>query len=295
MNLLKQMKEEISSLQLQDELEIIRYLYIRIGQIFDYDPRFDVVDECEKEEIAKKRINIENVKEFDIVCETWCYLFVDLLEAFGIEAKVLKSTFPKFHHSLVEITTKNYGVLYADLMIGFYDLGAIKLGKETKYIYFDNSNIISFDRIDKKIKYKYEITFEEAIELAKRELFNETLSFDERLQKTFQMVANIINFPRKSSIRYCSGTHSIFQLLFELTGEKFVSTQFYNLENNEFLEVFPLELSNQTLYYTYEKDANGSFQFHQVEEEKIEEYLNHYDSQNSYNLKHVRKQQQVQY
>lgn len=290
MNLLKQMKEEISSLQLQDELEIIRYLYIRIGQIFDYDPRFDIVDECEKEEIAKKRINIENVEEFDIVCETWCYLFVDLLEAFGIEAKVLKSTFPKFHHSLVEITTKNYGVLYADLMIGLYDLGAIKLGNEiTNMCFTNNKEGISFDGIDKKIKYKYDITFEETIELVKRELFNETLSYDERLQKTFLMVANIINFPRKSSIRYCSGTHSIFQLLFELTGEKFVSTQFYNLENNEFLEVYPLELSNQTLYYVYEKDANGSFQFHQVEEEKIEEYLIHYDSQNSYNLKLTKK------
>lgn len=91
MNLLKQMKEEISSLQLQDELEIIRYLYIRLGQIFDYDPRFDIVDDYEKEEIAKKRINIENVEEFDIVCETWNYLFVDLLKAFGVEAKVLKS------------------------------------------------------------------------------------------------------------------------------------------------------------------------------------------------------------
>lgn len=290
MNLLKQMKEEISSLQLQNELEIIRYLYIRIGQIFDYDPRFDIVDAYEKEEIAKKRINIENVKEFDIVCETLNYLFVDLLKAFGIEAKVLKSTFPKFHHSLVEITPKNYGVLYADLMIGLYDLGAIKLGNEiTNMCFTNNKEGISFDGIDKKIKYKYDITFEETIELVKRELFNETLSYDERLQKTFLMVANIINFPRKSSIRYCSGTYSIFQLLLELTGEKFVSTQFYNLENNEFLEVYPLELSNQTLYYVYEKDANGSFQFHQVEEEKIEEYLIHYDSQNSYNLKLTKK------
>lgn len=71
----------------------------------------------------------------------------------------------------------------------------------------------------------------------------------------------------------------------ELTGRKFISTQFYNLENNEFVEVYPLELSNQILYYVYEKGMDGTFYFHQVEEEKIIDYLEHCHSQNSYNLK----------
>lgn len=292
MNLLKKMQEEITSLNLKDELEIIRYLYIRIGQIFDYDPRFDIVDVYEKEKIAKKRIAIENVNEFDIVCETMNYLFVDLLKSFGIEAKVIKSGIPKFHHSLVEITTKNYGILYADLMIGLYDLCAIKLGKDTKNMHFLNtSNGVSFDEIDKKINYTQEITFEETMRLNKEKLLNGNLSYEEQLQHAFQMTADIINFPRKYTFGYCIGANSIFQILLELTGKKFSSTQFYNLENNEFIEIYPLELSNQTLYYAYEKGKNGSFQFHQVKEEKIEEYLNHYDSQNSYHLKRDRKQQ----
>lgn len=288
MNLLKQMKEEVSSLLLQDELEIIRYLYIRTGQIFDYDPRFDIVDEFEKEKIAKKRIDIENVEEFDIVCETWNNLFVDLLKAFGIEAKVLKSEVAKFHHSLVEITTKNYGVLYVDLMIGLLDLKAIKLGKKIKNMRFaDDTLNIFFDEIDKKINYNQGITFEEKIGLIKKELSNENLSYDELLQKAFKRVADIINFPRKYAMRYSSGSNSIYNILLELTGKKFLSTQFYDLENNEFIEVFPLELSNQTLYYAYEKDANGNFSFHPIEENEVEEYFNHYDSLNSYNLKSI--------
>ncbi len=285
MNLLKQMQEEISSLKLTDELEIIRYLYIRIGQIFDYDPRFDIVEKLEKEELAKKRINIENVEEFEIVCETLNYLFVDLLKAFGIEAKVLKSNIAKFQHSLVEITTKNYGVLFADLMLGLYDLSAIKLGKEIINMRFSKPTNVFFDQIDKKIKYKQKMTFEEAICLIKKELSHNNLSCDEILQKVFKGVADIINFPRKCFIGYCSGTNSIFEILLELTGRKFISTQFYNLENNEFVEVYPLELSNQILYYVYEKGMDGTFYFHQVEEEKIIDYLEHCHSQNSYNLK----------
>lgn len=286
MNLLKLMKEEVSSLHLSNELEIIRYLYIRTGQIFDYDPRFDIVDEYEKENIAKKRIDIENVEEFDIVCETWNYLFVDLLQAFGIEAKVLKSGITKFHHSLVEITTKNYGVLYADLMIGLCDLGAIKLGKEIINMHFsDNFKDKSFEEIDKKIKYNQGITFEEVLGLIKKELLDENLTYDELLQSAFKVVGDIINFPRKYTMRYCSGNNWIFNILLELTGEKFASTQFYNLENNEFIEVFPLDLSNKTLYYVFKKDSDGTFKFLQIEESEIKEYLNDYDSQNSYNLK----------
>lgn len=288
MNLLKQMKEEVSSLHLQDELEIIRYLYIRIGQIFDYDPRFDIVDEFEKEELAKKRIDIENVEEFDIVCEPLNYLFVDLLQAFGIEARVLPSGFAKFHHSLVVITTKKYGDLFVDLMIGLIDLESIKLGRKIKNMRFANDTLnILFDEIDKKINYNQGITFEEKIESIKKELSNENSSYDELLQKAFKRVADIINFPRDYAIGLCSGTNSIYTILLELTGERFTFTQFYNLERNEFVDVFPLELSNQTLYYVYEKDANGTFSFHQVEESKIEEYCNHYDSLNSYNLKSI--------
>ncbi len=48
MNLLKQMKEEVASLQLVDALAISRYFYIRLGQIFDYDAHFDLADHDEK-------------------------------------------------------------------------------------------------------------------------------------------------------------------------------------------------------------------------------------------------------
>lgn len=267
MNLLKKMQEEITSLNLKDELEIIRYLYIRIGQIFDYDPRFDIVDVYAKEKIAKKRIAIENVNEFDIVCETLNYLFVDLLKSFGIEAKVIKSGIPKFHHSLVEITTKNYGILYADLMIGLYDLCAIKLGREPINMSFANAtNNGVFEQIDKNIHYKQKMTFEEAVALIQVELANKEFSSDEQLQKTFKGVADIINFPRSYSIGYCSGTNSIYEMLLILTGKKYASTQFYNLENNEFIEIYPIVLNHKTLYYSYEKNNDGVFQFHPIKE-----------------------------
>lgn len=45
MNLLEKLRQEIAALRLSDLLVIARYIYVRTGELFEYDPFYNVTDE----------------------------------------------------------------------------------------------------------------------------------------------------------------------------------------------------------------------------------------------------------
>ena len=89
MDLVVKLKQEIEKLQLQNSLEIAYFLYIRTGEIFEYDPRWEVASDKEAKQIFEKKIDIHNISSFKIVCSSWAYLYADLLQEFNIPAEVI--------------------------------------------------------------------------------------------------------------------------------------------------------------------------------------------------------------
>lgn len=88
MNLLEMMQNEIKSHNLTNKQDIKNYIYIRTGQIFDYDPVYLISTQEEKEAFKSKRIDIKNVTDFKITCFSWAHLFADLLNVFDIPTVV---------------------------------------------------------------------------------------------------------------------------------------------------------------------------------------------------------------
>ena len=266
-------------------------MYIRTGQIFDYDPRFELVTKEEKEKILAKRIDIHNVEDFEIVCTTWSYMFVDLLHEFGIHAKVIPA--PRGFHQNVVITLSNGEKMSADMMLGLQDLSSIKIGQKIICNSFLNRKLNEqFRKIDKVIHYDQGISVDEVLEMIKNEIENSNLNEDEKLDKYFEAISYIINFPRKYSIGYSSGNNLIYDLLKELTKLSYSSCNpctFYNLEENIFIDVYSIELSDKVIYYAYEKNANGLYEFHKIDEDKIDFYLEQYQSKNESSLKRTKK------
>lgn len=114
MDLIKILKYELSELQLTDKFQIARYIYVRTGELFNYDPLYEILDcndQEEKFELINKRVDIHNVTDFNIVCYSWANMYKDLLSEFGINAKVIESPFHS--HVIFSINDKKYT---ADLM-----------------------------------------------------------------------------------------------------------------------------------------------------------------------------------
>ena len=99
MDLARDLEEEIKNLNLTDELSIARYIYIRTGELFDYSMAYLATDYSNpievkrSDEIKYQKIDIHHVLDFNLVCTSWAYLYVDLLTYFGIKAEVIDSNY----------------------------------------------------------------------------------------------------------------------------------------------------------------------------------------------------------
>lgn len=289
MNLLKTLKQEISDLQITDKMTIARYIYTRTGEIFDYDPFYEISDNEEKDRIAHKRIDIENVTEFDIVCTTWAYLYVDLLKFFYINAKVkyCNPIFKSHPTVFLEIDKK---IVLVDLMLGFEDISGIKFGYSIRHNLIQGSDFLTkAEEMDAAIKYNKGIKTEEVLELIKKELIDLKLDPDEYKYKVFKTIEKIMSFPR-SNVRFISGAEYIFQLLrdFSIKLQGGYAT-FYNKEKKEFIAVYFIELEEKPVYFIYQKNENGLYEFHEVTEERINALYDNYSASSDFFLKRVIK------
>lgn len=107
----------------------IRWLYLYICKLFSYDTRFMYADEDLKEKIYNKKIDIENVENFEIVCYSICRILIDALSLYSYECEIIKEHSNEFSHVYVLVKYKDH-VLKLD-PTKRHDLTRVKINSNT--------------------------------------------------------------------------------------------------------------------------------------------------------------------
>ena len=118
----------------------IRWLYLYVCKLFSYDTRFMYANEDLKEKIYNKKIDIENVENFEIVCYTICRVLIDALSLYGYECEIIREYSNKLSHVYVLVKCKDH-ILKLD-PTKRHDLTRVKINSNTLdfVLLNDNSN-----------------------------------------------------------------------------------------------------------------------------------------------------------
>ena len=71
--------------------------------MFSYDIRFSYARDDIKQSIYERKIDLENVQQFEIVCYTYARVLVDLLSLFNIHAEIVLEDGSLFRHAYVMV------------------------------------------------------------------------------------------------------------------------------------------------------------------------------------------------
>ena len=187
------------------DFEKIRYIYLYICRLFSYDIRFNVASEELKSGIYNKKVNIESVEEFELVCYTICRVLEDALSLFGFKAELKKEyNSLKYSHVYLELKYKDY-VLKLD-PTKRHDLTRVKMNSNTlDFISLNNEDLfdIELNKADSKIKQDlkevdlYEFYNNETIELLKNTIeksaIDRHLTEDELFYEKLTYIFSLIN------------------------------------------------------------------------------------------------------
>lgn len=277
MNLLEKLRKEINLLEIKDPLTIARYIYIRTGDLFNYDPTFIFASNIEKERIKHLHVDIENVEDFDLICYSWALMYADLLHAFNIRAEVIKN---ERHAAVVlEIDGKKF---LADLTSENQDITRIKFGMQIKNFHQialkDGEEEFSFAEMDKKI-YSKLIKLEDVFAFMQNDIqfIKGKLTPEQYNYFTFKMLETIMNFERKN-VGFVSGVTFINELLTHVFYDCKLSHDeyFFDIKEKIFIKLFVFSLGNKLAYFTYEQYPDGKSIFHQVTYKKVQKYYSKY-------------------
>ncbi len=281
-DLVQMFKYELKVLNLNNDLyAIARYIYIRLGELFEYDASFEYAEEEKKEEIKNYRVNIRKVIKFSIVCDAYASMYVELLGEFGIPGRIQKT--PDGHvYVIYTIENKEY---LADLTSQNKDITRIKFGMNPIY----NRQISpeapridhTFDSIDEQI-YKNGITTEEVLTTIKQELTTSKKIFnwneEEYIYYVFKSIENIMNFPR-DNIGFISGVTYIYYLLqFFIEDYTLYNTHFIDEENNLKMEIFSVPKKGKICYFAYQENEKGQFELKELSKEEFKIVLENYST-----------------
>ncbi len=86
MNLKEDILNHIASHPEWDLFTKARWIYLKTCSFFSYDWKYFYVSKEDKRKIYQLELDIENIETTDIICSTWCDLFVKLLNLVHIEA-----------------------------------------------------------------------------------------------------------------------------------------------------------------------------------------------------------------
>ncbi len=292
MNLLEKLREEIVFLGLNKKEDIKDYLYIRTGEIFNYDSVYELGDGIDRLKLKKIQIDIRNIKNFNITCFTWSKIFRDLLLAFDIDAKYIDVG----GHAFVEVFLDGK-IFKEDLMKNYDDLMRIKFGLDIykRYKIFNpETNKEEFYKELKNYNENQKIKMKEVLELIKIELkeikSNFSLDLEGYIFFVFKTIEKIMNFPR-TNVDYSSGVSFINNLFKIFIHESYspYCTEIFNKYKRIFIEVYAIKLKNKIHYFVYKITDDGFYEFHEENEEMIKFYLKNYHSKHVVNLSKVKK------
>lgn len=274
MNLLELLREELSQKNIVDKVLIARYIYIQMGELFEYDPSYDVANRKLQEELKIKKLDPKHITDFNIICYSWSDLYANLLREFGIDAKDV----PGIGHHFVEyrIDNKDY---YADLTLDYNDIFRIKFGLATVNNYPINTPEEKRNKIvaewDQKIGYRKNMKTETVLEMLKQELQAKYPNLQEYTLNVYKVIEYILNVPR-NYVRPMSGRKYIYHLLKFFLGEEHSvhTSKFYNIDSNIYIQAYRLQLLEKEYFYIYQKEGKQYYKFHEVPEKTIKFLLN---------------------
>lgn len=289
MNLLELLKEEISNCQITDKLDIARYIYVRCGQIFNYDTSWVFSSDEEKDILKDKKIDIENVTDFDIVCFSWARMYKELLHKFNIPSKVIyiDKTEKKDGHAyvIIFIDGKRY---IADLTASNIDISNIKFGMDTRFncqIYFKpQDDKYYYDNEIKDNVYPRIIRTDDILMQIKKELEKnkkeKNLNKDEYVYLVYNSICTIMNIKREN-VGFVSGTQFIRNMLKVFIGKRYIpfNVHYFDKEKNIYIEIYSIMINGCRHYFAYKMSAEGFYELNEVLKEYIEELSNQYSIQ----------------
>ena len=89
MNIIEELDLAFKNIEM-DDFTKIRYIYLYVCKKFSYDIRFLFALPSLKREIYDKKVDIENVQDFEIVCYTFAKIIRDILEHYGYQCDLIK-------------------------------------------------------------------------------------------------------------------------------------------------------------------------------------------------------------
>jgi phosphoglycolate phosphatase-like HAD superfamily hydrolase len=266
MNLFELLKGELSALNITDKELVARYIYIRTGELFNYNPACEVADSQLLETMINEKINIYKITNFKLICYSWARMFKQLLNAFGIKAEEKKG----FCHLYVEYEINNQTYV-ADLMKDYEDIFRIKFGLKTENNYqkevTEKTKQSQIERWDKAIHYKKGITTEKVLEELKKELKEKYLDASDYIANCTKVISHLINIQRKNvTLGFISGRKYIHYLLKFFLEDYYqsCSSEFYNKDQGIYMTLYGIKTEKNTIYYIYQKRANGTYEMKEV-------------------------------
>lgn len=264
-DLLNTLEIEIKSLNLKDNpYKIARYIYIRLGEIFDYDPKLLYASKEEKEKLKQKRVDIRCVTDLFIICDSYSYMYQELLNHFNIKAKVVDI---KEHvYVLYEIDNKTY---LADLTSNNEDISRIKFGLPitlNRMIYPNAPRVDdTFTKIDEDI-YHNNVKTEDVLEIVKQDLSQKK---DYEYQ-VFKWLENYFEFNRPF-VGFISGITFIYQMIkYFLPNYQLSNTHI--CDDSNCLEGEIIHYKDNIYFGLFEED--GYFRFRETNLEEIDNIFN---------------------
>lgn len=283
MDLLALLRAEISSLGLSTKEEIKDYIYIRTGQLFNYDPLWIFGNEDERRTLYHKRIDIHNVTDFNIVCFGWAYMFAELLRSFNIVCKVVDNG----EHAYV-ISYINGETYFSDLMNNYEDITRIKFGINPLFnIKISNRTEPLPEADTHDITNPSNATEHTLLQikdylknLRKRKYMSETAY----IKIVYETIINIIATKKDSNIGVISGSTFIRDMISLFTDGEYhpQATYFYDTFNQEYIKVYTVKGTPNAYYVS--KMTNGAYEFRKSSNKETDEYIEHYQAINQENL-----------
>ncbi len=281
------LKEEIlTTLALHPEWDLftmVRWIYLKTCIIFSYDWQYFYVSKEEKMRIYQSKLNIEQINKADIICSTWCHLFIELLSLIGVEAWI--KTDPNLH---CYVLFKLNDVIYkADATKG-YDFSRVKIGCSTNGFYPITSDF-SFKQCltlaDTIIGYKEKIYADEAIKHINEDFRKENYIHNQNFLEPFDysqlyykisLIQTLINSTKKIKRFHDTDFYLSYlgRNLFTAYERSEVLIQtFYRVKDNPDIIDFFLVRDDSKKLICVLKNLGGKFSLLEATNEEIDYYV----------------------
>lgn len=290
MDLLKQIQKEIGELNLTDKLTIARYIYIRTGEMFDYNFAYFTYGDKNQDKMFNKKLKIHNIKTDSIICASWAHLYAKLLRTYGINANYVESNTYEHAFVIFYIDEQKYK---ADITNDLMDISKIKLGFQTEHfkrkkffleLFLEKLNILNnnvnynFLEIDKNIGYYKGIYSDEVLSMIKNEIISKCSNSRERIQECMEATQLIVNIERPN-MPFASG-FSLIQIIMDYLLDEFTYgfdyTELYDKKRKTFIGIIADYSGLDTQYYKYDANSDGYYKLKKCSLKKLKKLLKEY-------------------